>query len=90
MVLWPWILFRHGTMTDRLFRHELQHVYQIKRFGIVGFYVTYLLLWVLYLPLIIGRRSNNEHPLEKEAKEREGEPLTEQELKWLNTNEVSL
>lgn len=45
MVLYPYMMFRHDTYhtTGRLFRHELQHVYQIERWGWLRFYTKYLM-----------------------------------------------
>jgi hypothetical protein len=74
-VLYPWMLFRDAAATDRLFRHELEHVYQVRRLGWVRFYATYL-----WYSLRYGYRNN---PFEIEAELAESAPLTaaERELK---------
>ncbi len=76
-VLYPWMFFRdrRRDVTDRLFRHELEHVYQVQRMGWLRFYVTYL--WHL------ARKGYNDHPYEIEARAMESLPLTaaERELK---------
>jgi len=43
-VLYPYLLFRDSKddVTDRLFRHEMEHVYQIRREGVLVFYLVYL------------------------------------------------
>ena len=72
-VLYPFMLFRHQqeVVSDRLFRHELEHTYQVKRDGWVKFYSLYLWrsVWDGYL--------NNMY--EVEARARENTPLTDQE-----------
>lgn len=69
-VLYPFMLFSQDryTVTDRLFRHEMQHVYQVKRMGWFKFYITYL--WLL------RKHDHSTHPYENEAREHENEPLT--------------
>ena len=69
-VFYPWMLFRDAPedVSDRLFRHEMEHVYQVKRMGWIRFYVTYL--WHL------ARRGYKNHPYEIEARAVENEPLT--------------
>lgn len=44
IVLWPFILFRmpKAQVSERLMRHEKEHVRQVYRGWIVGFYVSYL------------------------------------------------
>lgn len=44
MVIYPFMFFKHSKeeVTDRLFRHELEHVYQVRREGWFKFYLTYL------------------------------------------------
>ena len=66
----------------RLFRHELEHVYQIERMGVLRFYASYL--W------IILRTGYKNHPLEEEANDVEETPLTQRELKWLREGVIDL
>lgn len=72
-VLYPFILFKQPReeVTDVLFRHELEHVYQVRRMGWLVFYVKYL--WLGY------KHGYANHPFEDEANERENDPLTEDE-----------
>ena len=44
ITIYPFIFFkRHREEVDnRLFRHELEHIYQVRRDGWFKFYVTYL------------------------------------------------
>lgn len=73
-VYYPFVLFKQAQdeVTDILFRHELEHVYQVKRKGWFGFYLKYL-----YFNIRYGYENN---PFEIEANERENEPLTKAEL----------
>lgn len=75
MVIYPYMLFKRSKeeVTDRLFRHELEHVYQVQRMGWIKFYFTYL--WWL------ARLGYKKHPYEIEANERELDPLTDEERK---------
>lgn len=72
-VLYPFVCFRFPKdgVSDRLFRHEMQHVYQIRRMGWLGFYIKYLWLQVKW--------GYGEHPFELEAKAYQNEPLTDKE-----------
>ena len=97
MVLWPWVWLKpykydeyprekyedwYRELEERLFRHELQHCYQIQRKGRLKFYVCYLLLYLRY-----GYKN---HPYEIEANKYETELLTETEKHWLVTGRVIL
>lgn len=97
VVLWPYMIMRpkkYATgeisqseiMTQRsltkLYRHELQHCYQIKQRGIIGFYVRYV-----FLSLTKGYQN---HPDEIEARQYENEKLTPLENKWLREGVVDL
>lgn len=42
MVLYPFILYSSRTPDPELIRHELVHVAQIRRLGVIRFYATYL------------------------------------------------
>lgn len=69
-VLFPFIFFRgpKDEVDDRLFRHEMEHVYQVLRLGWWKFYITYL--WYLW------RDGYKRHPYELQARERENDKLT--------------
>lgn len=97
VVLWPYVIMRpkkYATgsvaqsemMTRRalvkLYRHELQHCYQIKRMGIIKFYVRYV-----WLNLTKGYQN---HPDELEARQYENEKLNDLELKWLHDGVIDL
>ena len=97
VVLWPYMIIRpkkyaegeisqSEVMTQRslvkLYRHELQHCYQIKQRGIIGFYVRYV-----FLNLTKGYQN---HPDEIEARQYENEKLTPLEQKWLREGVVDL
>ena len=70
ITLYPWILLRprRREASERLLRHEYQHVLQIDRMGWLPFYVTWL-----WQRLTKGYRAA---PLEVEARAFENEPLT--------------
>lgn len=97
VVLWPYVIMRpkkYATgsvaqsemMTRRalvkLYRHELQHCYQIKRMGIIKFYVRYV--WLNFL------KGYKDHPDELEARQYENEKLTQLEEKWLHDGVIDL
>ena len=97
VVLWPYVIMRpkkydtgsiaHSKlMTHRelvkLYRHELQHCYQIKRMGVIKFYVRYV-----WLNLTKGYQN---HPDELEARQYENEKLNDLELKWLHDGVIDL
>lgn len=49
-VLYPYVLFRDAKedVPDWLFRHELEHVYQVQREGWLKFHVKYLYWLIRY------------------------------------------
>ena len=69
-VLFPFMFFRQKKeeVTDTLFRHEMQHVYQVLQIGWFKFYLTYL--WYLW------RRGYRQVPYELEAWGVQDTPLT--------------
>ena len=75
MVIYPFMLFKRSKeeITDRLFRHELEHVYQVERLGWFKFYLTYI-----WHNVKAGYRNN---PYEIEADARANDPLTDEERK---------
>jgi len=77
-VLYPFVLFLQPQedVTDQLFRHEMEHVYQVWRKGWLGFYAMYLLLAIRY--------GYKKHPFELEANTRENDPLTAKERRMKN------
>ena len=85
IVLWPFVFMRpYPTETQNkiLFRHELQHCYQIKQHGVVRFYVRHLWLFM--------KHGYWNHPDEIEAREAQLKPLTATESKWYETNKIRL
>ncbi len=72
-VLFPFMFFRQAQVdvTDQNFRHEMQHVYQVLRYGWWAFYIKYL--WLLY------KHGYEAHPYEIEAVASEALPLTADE-----------
>lgn len=97
VVLWPYVIMRPrayatGSVAQselatrrslvKLYRHELQHCYQIKRSGIIKFYVRYV-----FLNLTKGYL---DHPDEIEARQYENEKLTQLEEKWLHEGVIDL
>lgn len=84
MTLWPWVLFQEKKedVSDRLFRHELEHCYQIKREGRLKFYASYF--WQL---ITKGYRNIS---YEVEAYAIWETPLTEQEKKWRESGVIEL
>jgi len=74
-VLYPFVLFSQAQkdVTNILFRHEMEHVYQVRRMGWFCFYIKYLWLGIRY--------GYKKHPFELEANERENDPLTDAETK---------
>lgn len=42
IVLYPFVFVKHPTASPELTAHELEHVEQIRREGVVKFYVKYL------------------------------------------------
>lgn len=82
MVLWPWVWFRRGPdqVSVRLYRHELEHVYQINRLGRIKFYAQYL--WATV------RHGYKQNPFEVAARELEDLPLTEVEKMWLKMRRI--
>ena len=74
-VIYPFVMFRDpkSEVSNRLFRHEMQHVYQVWRMGWFGFYFKYLWLGI--------RHGYKNHPFEAEAKKHQLNPLTDEEIK---------
>lgn len=77
-VLYPFMLFSQSKedVTDGLFRHEMQHVYQVRRMGWWKFHFKYL--W------LVVKRGYEMHPFELEAVERQNDELTKTEIELKN------
>jgi len=75
-VLFPFMFVRHAKedCSDRLFRHEMEHVYQVMRDGWWTFYIKYV-YW-------LAKYGYMDHPYELEARDRENDPLTPTERKF--------
>ena len=77
IVLYPFVLFsrKKEHVSDKLFRHELEHVYQVRKMGWWRFYLTYL--------YEMARYDHEDRSLEIMANAMENVPLTlvEQMLK---------
>ena len=82
MVLYPFVIFNMRTPTQRLFKHELQHCYQIREKGVFKFYVSYV--------FNLLRHGYKNHPDEIPAFKVEMEPLTIPELRWYKTGVIEL
>lgn len=82
MVFGPWVWFRGKEVDDRLFRHELQHCYQIERKGRLNFYFNYIRLWF--------RHGYRNHPYEIEAYMAQTERLKVTELSWKAKGRITL
>lgn len=70
ITIYPFIFFkrRKEMVTDTLFRHEMQHIYQVERLGWFRFYYQYLVE-----NFKVGYKRNK---YELEANEIENMPLT--------------
>ena len=65
ITLWPFILYRRGDEGDPALRcHEFYHWREARRWGVIPWYLTYLLLLPFYF-----RKDPREHPLEAKAYE---------------------
>jgi hypothetical protein len=77
ITIYPFIFFkrRREEVTDTLFRHEMQHIYQVQKLGWIRFYVSYL-----WESARVGYKKNK---YEIEANAVENQPLTayEQSIK---------
>lgn len=81
-VIYPFMFFRQHRVdvSNRLFRHELEHVYQVQRDGWFKFYLGYLWDW------LTNGRDYYKIRYEVEARAKEHEPLTSVERYWKNGN----
>ena len=60
VTLWPFILYR--VRTPCLEVHEHYHWRQMRRWGVIPWYIVYLLIGIFY----IGKPADK-HPMEREA-----------------------
>lgn len=85
IVIWPF-MFLKPTGTEesdlKLYKHELIHCYQYKKYGIFKFFIKYLMYRIRY-----GYKN---HPMEVEAYQKQNEPLTEKELTWYFKERIEL
>jgi len=65
-----------------LFRHELEHCYQIKKKGVVKFYLSYLKELVT--------KKYRDISYEQEAYDIERKPLTAEEQEWFYNKVIKL
>ena len=84
IVLWPFVFFRNPKygVTRRLFRHELEHCYQVERMGVARFYLRYIYEMI--------RWKHSERPLEDEARAAETKALTPEEVVWYKSGRIEL
>jgi hypothetical protein len=70
ITIYPFIFFKRTReeVTDTLFRHEMEHIYQVERLGWFKFYLTYL-----WQNIRVGYKKNK---YEIEANLVENTPLT--------------
>lgn len=83
ITLYPWILFSSASeeTPERLFRHELEHFYQVQRLGWWHFYLNYLKSYFHFRRQGLGHQEAYwAIPYEVEARNSEGRPLSE--LEW--------
>lgn len=84
ITLYPFI-FVKGPVIDKVtVKHELEHVRQINRVGLVYFYISYL--WYFLVGLIgLGnwKAAYYNIPYEREAFDAQETPLTKQDLELL-------
>ena len=77
-VLYPYVLFKDAKddVEDWLFRHELEHIYQVQRDGWFKFHAKYL-YW-------LARYGYKNNPYEIEARKVQSRKLTIKERKLKN------
>ena len=82
MVLYPFILFKRKKeeISDTIFRHEMEHIYQVRRIGWFKYYLTYL--WYAM------RHKYEDIPYEVQARAVQHEPLTDEERKLKDTSGI--
>ena len=89
ITLFPCILFADdkNSVSESLFRHELEHIYQVQRLGWIRFYSSYLKSYFSFRLKGLGHHvSYWSIPFEVEARESENQQLTAQEFELLGRN----
>lgn len=73
VTLYPYILFKRSPaqVSERLRRHELEHVYQVWEHGWLWFYISYLGLLI--------RHGYRNHPYEKAARRAADDLMSDEE-----------
>lgn len=62
ITLWPFVFYRRGVDRSKTLRaHERYHWDQALRWGVLPWYITYVLL------LLVHRTGGRDHPMEREA-----------------------
>lgn len=85
IVLWPFVFLRpypDERFNTVLFRHELQHCYQVKQRGVIWFYIRHLYL--------LMKHGYWNHPDEIEARNNQTNVLTPEEFKWYTSGKIRL
>lgn len=84
-VIAPYMFFRHAKVdvSDRLFRHELEHLYQVSRDGWFRFYLGYVWDW------LTNGFDYHKIKYEVEARAKERQPLSPVERYWKDGNNPS-
>ncbi len=82
MVIYPFMIIRPRVCSEKLFRHELEHCYQIHRKGVFKFYASYL--WNLF------RHGYRNHPDEVPAFQIENQKLTTIERQWYESGIIEI
>lgn len=72
-VLYPYVLFKQDKteVSERLMRHELEHVYQAQEKGVLRFYLSYIVEWL--------KKGYRDNKYEVAARAVEDTPLTKAE-----------
>ncbi len=81
---WMWFDQKKGDVAEWHFRHELEHVYQYKKYGRIGFLLRYIWKWIRC------GFSSKKHPMEIEARATETIPLTPVERRWFDTGRINV
>ena len=82
MVIYPFVIFNMRNPPQKLFKHELEHCYQIRENGVFKFYASYV--------FNLLRHGYKNNPYEIPAFKVEAEPLTENEMHWYQTGVIEL
>lgn len=84
ITLYPWVLFAQKRPSNRLIKHELIHVYQVREKGWLRFYLSYL--WEYLLGRLRGLSHDDAYhaiSYEVEAYEKQSKPLTKKEREMI-------